>query len=249
MPYNLLLLPLLGGYIFARKCYPTRYNALRSENYKLLFVAAEFGVYLLLLAAILRFIFNLFVPLWPALSSVDWFWHQIVPFDYSGVAFLAFFLGSTLWSVANKYKYDKDTEIDNVIQAKGDPLEVLLRDAMLSFKPVIVTLQSGKVYVGQVICNFNPAFDLQSVKILTIMSGYRDPTDQTVIFNINYETVLRAARALRDAKEPMVTKEDIDDLGTVIPIKEIRSVGIFSLPMYTKFFAHLTNHATTHDHP
>jgi hypothetical protein len=248
MPYNLLLLPLLGGYIFARKCHPTRYNALRSESYKLLFVAAEFGVYFLLVAALLRFIFNLIVAAWPPLFAVDQFWHQVVPFEYSGVAFLAFFLGLTLWAPANRYRYDREIELDKVIRAKGDPLEVLLRDAMLSSKPIIVTLQSGKVYVGQVICNFNPAYDVQSVKISTIMSGYRKSDDQTVIFNTNYGTVLKAARA-RDIKDPEVTKQDVKDLGTVIPISEIQSAGIFSLPMYTRFFAHLANQQDTRDHP
>lgn len=89
MPYNLLLLPLLGGYLFVRKCNRTRYSALRSENYRLLFLAAEFGLYLLMLAAGLRFLFNVLAHVAPSLSAVDRMWHDIFPFPYSGTAFVA----------------------------------------------------------------------------------------------------------------------------------------------------------------
>ncbi len=246
MPFNLLFLPLLGGYIFARNCFRTRYSALRSENYRLLFVSAECGLYLLILAAILRYIFTLAEPSVPLLALLDRQWHAIFPFEYSGVAFLSLFLGRTLGPVVNRlFKFTSEGEVNRTIGEKRDPLEVLLKYAMEEHRAVIVTLQSGKVYVGQVITNFNPAYDLQSVKISTIMSGYRKPEDQTVIFNTDYGSVLRAVHD----KDPKVSERDKNDLGTVFPLSEIRSVGIFSLPMYRQFFAHLTNRPHLQDHP
>lgn len=246
MLLNLLFLPLLGGYIFARNCFRTRFSALRSENYRLLFVAAECGVYLLVLAALGRYVFTLIEPSFALFRFIDTQWHSIVPYPYSGVAFFSLFLGRTLSPLVNRLlKFTSEGEVNRTIWEKRDPLEVLLKYAMEEHRPVIVTLQSGKVYVGQVITNFNPAYDVQSVKISTIMSGYRKPDDQTVIFNTDYGNVLRAVHA----NDPKVSKRDMDDLGTVFPVSEIRSVGIFSLPMYKQFFSNLTNRPHIQDHP
>lgn len=236
MPFNLLLLPLLGGYIFVRKCFRTRYNALRSENYRLLFLAAEFGLYLLILAAGLRLISTIGVV--PIVSSIDHLWHRLVPFDFAGTAFLAFFLGLTLWKPVNWFfGFDSETEVDRAIRDKADPLELLLKDAMRNSKAVLVTLDSGKVYVGHVIANFNPAYDVRSIKISPIVSGYRKQDDQTVVFNIDYTELLTSIYN----QDPNVSERDRGDLGIVIPLDEIISASIFSLPMYKRFFAHPSN--------
>jgi len=66
MPFNLLLLPLLGGYIFARKYYRSRYSALRSENYRLLFLAAQYGLVFSVVAAVLRSFWILLTHFVPA---------------------------------------------------------------------------------------------------------------------------------------------------------------------------------------
>ena len=237
MPFNLLLLPLLGGYIFVRKCFRTRYNALRSENYRLLFLAAEFGLYLLLLAAGFRLLS--LSNLIPLITYIDHLWHKLVPFDYAGTAFLAFFFGVTLWKPINwLFRFDSEAEVDRAIREKNDPLEILLKDAMRDSKAVLVTLDSGKVYVGHVITNFNPAYDVRSIKISPIVSGYRKSEDQTVVFNIDYTELLTSIYN----RDPNVSERDRGDLGIVIPLDEITSASIFSLPMYKRFFAHPSNH-------
>jgi hypothetical protein len=236
MPFNLLLLPLLGGYIFVRKCFRTRYSALRSENYRLLFLAAEFGLYLLLLASGVRLI-SMSGAL-HVISYIDGLWHKLVPFDYAGTAFLAFFLGATLWKPVNLlFRFNREAEVDRAIRDKGDPLELLLKDAMRDSKAVLITLDSGKVYVGHVITNFNPAYDIGSIKISPIVSGYRKPEDQTVVFNIDYTELLTSIYN----QDPSVSERDRGDLGIVIPLDEIKSASIFSLPMYRRFFAHPNN--------
>jgi hypothetical protein len=237
MPFNLLLLPLLGGYIFVRKCFRTRYNALRSENYRLLFLAAEFGLYFLLLAAGFRLlsVSNLI----PLITYIDHLWHKLVPFDFAGTAFLAFFFGITLWKPVNwLFRFNSEQEVDRAIRDKNDPLEILLKDAMRDSKAVLVTLDSGKVYVGHVITNFNPVYDVRSIKISPIVSGYRKPEDQTVVFNIDYTELLTSIYK----RDPSVSERDRGDLGIVIPLDEIKSASIFSLPMYKRFFAHPANH-------
>ena len=50
MPFNLLLLPLLGGYIFISHWHVTRFDATRYTGERLLFHSATAGVVFLLVA-------------------------------------------------------------------------------------------------------------------------------------------------------------------------------------------------------
>jgi hypothetical protein len=241
MPFNLLLLPLLGGYIFALKYYRTRYSALRSENHRLLFLAAQYGLLFLGISAGVRGLWILLRYFIPALTVVNNIWHVLFPFDFSGTAILALLIGATSWKYFNR-KLSSEEEVDRSIREKGDPLELLLKDAMRDTRPVLLTIKSGKVYVGSITANFNPAYDVQSIKIMPILSGYRDSKDQTVTFTTDYFTLLTQIHE----QDPDVSEKDKLDLGTVIPVDEIRSVGIFSLPAYKR---HFSTHHHTQDHP
>ena len=90
MPYNLLLLPLLGGFIFIRQWNVTRYYAERSENQRLLLYSAVAGVALLGSALALSSLAQQSLP-----GLAAW-WHHHVQFPYSGPAALSFLLGSFL---------------------------------------------------------------------------------------------------------------------------------------------------------
>lgn len=238
MPFNLLLLPLLGGYIFARRCNITRYNALRFENHRLIFLAAEFGVFFLLTASIITATLHWLSGKFQFLFIAGKLWTAISPFDYSGTALLAFLIGYVSPFFIN-LRYDKETQLNKAISEKGDPLEVLLKYAMMKTKPVLLTLRSGKVYVGFITVNFNPAYQVQSLKIMPILSGYRTPDKHTVTFNIDYSSLYKEFRN-DNIEEGIMEAEDI---GTVISVDEIRSVSIFNLKLYKKYFS--SNHPKT----
>ena len=83
MPYNLLLLPLLGGYLFIIKSNYTRYAAARESGQRLLIHSAIAGV---LLLAFSRLVVGFFV--WIVPEAHDLF-HQIFPkpaFEHFGTA-------------------------------------------------------------------------------------------------------------------------------------------------------------------
>jgi len=195
-------------------------------------LAAQYGLLFLAVAATVRALWTLLRHFFPTVVVVNDIWHVIFPFDYSGTAILALLLGATSWKYFNR-KLSSDEEVDKSIREKGDPLEVLLKNAMRDTRPVLLTIKSGKVYVGSVTANFNPAYEVQSIEIMPILSGYRDPKDQTVTFTTDYFSLLTQ---IHD-QDPNVTDQDRLDLGTVIPVDEIRSVGIFSLPAYKRHFS------------
>lgn len=171
MPFNFLLLPLLGDYIFARQYYRSRYIAYRSENHRLMLLAAQYGFVFLAIAASVRAIMNLAQHFVPSLTVVNNIWRSAFPFDYSGTAVIAFLLGATSWKLLN-YRLDSDKEVDKIIREKGDPMEMLLKETLRESRPVLLTAKSGKVYVGTITANFNPAHDVQSVMIMPMVLRY-----------------------------------------------------------------------------
>lgn len=247
MPFNLLLLPLLGGFIFARQWKKTRYYALRSDGHVLLFYAASCGAIILMFAAVLCFL------LAEVCQYLDYCWHCVVPFEHSGKAALAFIIAATVWYPLNWFHKD-EKEIDRVIQRKQDSLELLLRTAMGERKLVLLTVKNGKLYVGYIISNLNPAFPMETLGMIPMMSGYRDDETKTAKFTTLYteaydkiqrdieirvrQEVLAAQineeqleERIRDAVD-----EELDDFKIVIPVTEIQSASIFKLDTYNKYF-------------
>jgi len=229
--------------MFTRQWKRTRYYALRSDGYVLLFYAASCGAVFLLIATVLSFILS------PALTKiVDW-WHLVIPIEHSGKAAMAFLLASTLWIPLNWGQRD-EVHIDRVIQRKQDSLELLLRVAMGERKLVLITVKNGKIYVGYIISNLNPAYPMESLGMLPMMSGYRRTTEKTACFTTLYtmaydkieeeiRTKIKHSEVAQEDVEELIQDaidEELCDFKIVIPITEIQSASIFKLDIYEKYF-------------
>jgi hypothetical protein len=121
MPFNLLLLPLLGGYIIANFGALSKFTVLRSDGHRLLFASAAAGVMLLTLATIVRaFLLSTLALLhiaWPATC-----WHRVAPFDYSAIAFLSLLFAVPITFIINTMS-DESRAVDRAIQRKSDPAQ------------------------------------------------------------------------------------------------------------------------------
>lgn len=227
MPYNLLLLPLLGGYIFITQWNRTRFNVMRIDGHRLLFHAAAAGLFFLLSAVLI----STLCRLWGIGLSLDSYWHASVPYDHSGKAALAFLMGALLWKPLN-YFTDQDREISRAIQHQENPLELLLQKAVTGAHLVLLTVKNGKVYVGFVSDNFNPALPNQYLKLLLTTSGYRDSDTKKVTFTNDYSAVYEQLLNQEEEPDPLV----IEGFEIVIPIAEIQSVSFFAPDIYRKYF-------------
>lgn len=173
-PVHIFILALLGGFIFITRWYPTRYATLRSDGYRLVFYSSMAGAIFLFLGSVVTVL--LLSSYWG--QVVHRYWRAIVPLDHSEEAATAFLLGSLLWIPSNwlgqwiSFLNDK-TAVDRAINAKQDPLELLLRRALGSGQLVSVTVKNGKVYIGTVQRNFNPAYPMESISLFLRFSGYR----------------------------------------------------------------------------
>src|ERR1041384_6262475 len=102
MPFNLLILPLLGGYIFVTMCWRTRFETLRADGQRLIIKAAFSGVLLLLIASMLRAIAIAYQSSWPEWfsRSVEWF-HRVAPYPDASAPLLSLFLAFPGYLIAN----------------------------------------------------------------------------------------------------------------------------------------------------
>jgi len=213
LPLSVLSLALLGGFIFVTQWYPTRYYTLRSEGYRLVFLAAIFGVVSLLLASLL-------IELMPAKISrcISALWGRFIlptPLEGLGRAAIAFLLGTFLWVPSNKWLskwirwLSNEDAIRRAIENKKDPLETFLYDALYEpsrARQIMLTVKNGKVYVGVLREIFNPAFPITSLGMVLSRSGHREASNQRMEIDVDY------AQAIRDRVLPPLVQSRLEKL-------------------------------------
>lgn len=222
MPFNILILPLLGGFIFIHWCNRTKFKAIRLDKERLLFYAAFAGIWLLFLAFILEALIPPFIPCVTWLPCIP-----ALPFDYIGVSVIALLLGLVLPPLLN-LKWKVDAESSRYINEEGDPFEQLINKALDSTKPVMLTLKGGKVYVGLVVSSFEPARELRTIRIAPIKSGYREDTKHRVKFTTDYSVALEqiTADVIRISREKTETEEQLRQLRQAFKAQELEQKSL-----------------------
>ena len=181
----------------------TKYYVPRSDGYRLIFWASIAGSVLLLLATV-----GVLVALsHPSGKALVECWHVLVPLEHSGKAALAFLMGASLWWPLNLLgriwpSLGKEECIRRVIENKQDPLEIFLSEALESDRLISVSVKNGKVYIGQIVSSFDPAYGVQSLTLLRSYSGHRDREASAFHLDIDYE------RVLEDENERLVTETE-----------------------------------------
>jgi hypothetical protein len=223
MPFNVLILPLLGGYIFTSCWNPTRFSASRYSGQRLLLHAAVAGLVWLTVA------FLLTILLAPRTAGFSEWWSQLVPFEYAGTSLLSFLLGAVAWAPANLF-FDRDQYAARAVEMRGDFLEILLDKALEETEQIMVTLSNGKVYVGFVTSNVDPSFDRKYMRMMPMLSGYRDEHTKDFVITNDYA---RVYQELITEESPEL--ENADRFQLVIPVQEIMSASLFDPDVYTLF--------------
>lgn len=265
--FNLLLLPLLGGFIFVSLWYPTKYYTKRADTYRLVFTASIFGAVFLFLASVTSVLLATHLP--EPSRQIYHIWHQVFPHANSGKATLAGLMGALLWWPLNFFCKDQNA-IRRAIINRKDPLETLLRKALGENKMIAVTLQNRKVYIGHLTVNFNPAFDMQSISIFPSASGHRDKDtlhmELTLDYMESYENIKAEAEkkvqeefnTIRKSSKneeqkiaeiakllrPQLDRERLRDFEIAIPMSEVQSIFIFDPKTYERHFESRRQHET-----
>jgi hypothetical protein len=220
MPWNLLLLPLLGGFLFLHITHFFRFAAQRLDGYRLLLYSALSGTGLVILA---RLLVILFAPTRVGLEAARW-WTTFAPFPYSETSAWALALGPIFAVVVNLFlgaERAKDIEI----RRHGNSLTKLLHHAVREERLVSLTLATLKWYVGFVAESPNLAPQEEYFRLLPIISGYRDRETLRTKRTVFYEDVLGDEAV------------NSDDFVITLPLKDIRIASLFDENVYDEHFA------------
>jgi hypothetical protein len=230
-----LLLPLVGGFFFVNHCFLTRYSSARDEGHRLYFRAAFAGAFLL--------VFSLLSLLLARELLGDWLWFirteqsaikllgplmkdQAQAKAHLGLAvacILAMLLGPGLAGLINfgfGNWYRERFLWSAVLKDEG---ETFLLDAVSLERTIMVSLSSGKIYVGYVLSTLDPTIDRKWLTLLPFMSGHRRE-DGTVHFTTSYDQVYQGMEA-----------DFQDDFHLVLPLDKVTSMSFFDPDAYKRF--------------
>jgi hypothetical protein len=220
MPYNLLLLPLLGGFLFIHLAHYFRFAAQLADGYRLLFQAAIAGVVLSIAARLTELLINL-TPMGAPLQS---YWNMFSPFPYSETSAISLLIGPFLAMVVNLF-IDKEKAKNAEIRTRGNFFLKLLDQAANEMRLISLTLDSRKWYVGWVAETPNLDPREQYFKLLPLISGYRDKDTLETRRTVYYEAVLKD------------TTLDPNEFVLTLPLKDVKIAAFFNDEVYDEYFA------------
>jgi len=156
-------------------------------------------------------------------SKLEEFSHAIWPSPYGGSALGAFLLAVFFAEVIAQRLLRTQRVTTWVINNCAGELVKLLFSSMLQLKPVSVTLDTRKIYIGfvQEIPSLDPAKAF--VRLLPILSGYRDEKDLTFHFTTNYSLALKETT-------------DKEDFVIVIPLSAVKTANLFNQNTHSRLF-------------
>ena len=240
MPFNLLLLPLIGGFILLSHWRLTLYFAKRLDKERLLLYSSLVGAILLGLSFGLS-ILIVSHPTWLGVRGVlafrEWWAYNTPPFRYSGITTLSLVLGAASPWFLNRFwpfclLWAKEERGEKATKRYGSTLEQLLLKALKEEKYVMITLSSGKVYIGRVVTSLAPE-DNRSFELLPFKSGYRETGNHRLEITTHYDEAYQKIFERED--DPF---EVVADFGVVIPVKDVVSATLFRGDIYQKYFPH-----------
>ena len=245
MPSNLLLLPLLAGYLFLRFAFQFRYRTQSLDGHKLVLWAACAGLGSGFVSRLIIVGGQRFAP--GAFSQIQVF-SSILPFEYAGTAVLSIvvaLLAAALWNLRwellvlkgfwkqfgstpwlamlyfTSQSGKRDYAINAAVGEQQNDLFKLINEAFSSKSLLSITLANRKFYVGYAKRRPTLSPEDQFVELVPILSGYRDKDTLEFHFTTDYQ--------VDDAKP--------DPLSVMFPLKDIQVANRFDLERYMRSFA------------
>ncbi len=224
MPWSLVLLPLLGGFWFITKYYPTKFITIQLSRERLIFYSATAAVGLAVLAWLIALIAGQLIPNTIGLVA------QIMPkVPYTGTALVAFVLGPVLAFALNQRVDEGETNY-SAIMKYGDSLEKTIAKASYFDEVLMFSLNSGKVYIGIVIdAPSDLAGTTQWLTIVPYFSGYRDHTTKKVTITTEYADIIESS--VQGENKPV----SLESFNRVIRAADIEMCGVFEYTVWEKF--------------
>lgn len=233
----LVVLPLVGGYIFASRWTVTKYVVDREDGHRLYFRAAFYGVFLFTAALFVRIILITHIDGYESLerSFVQQYRGTLrEPTNTSQLnalttSLLALGLGAILW-VPFLWLPQRWLRYLYYRAIKNDEFEFLIADAARRVIPVSVTMENNKVYVGFINDTPDPRQQHKFLAVLPLMSGFRDGVTGQVTFTTYYNRIYRRLSNL-----PTAANINVGDFRIALPLDKVQSLNMFDVAVYEEF--------------
>ena len=178
----------------------------------------------------------------------------LAPFEWIGTGLLAFFLGPIAARLLNGGKQGRDLEKRVLIEDYDSGFLRLAQKALGSERPLMLTMDNRKVYVGYVVRTppLNP--HNPHIGLLPILSGYRTEDTLELCITTNYlpayerlgffesqpaEETAESGPATTNAAgvaESHLPGTDEGDFVITLPLNAIVAGTFFDLAIYDRFF-------------
>lgn len=221
MEFDVLILPLVGGYYLLTHAHRFKYYHQRLSDQRLIFNSVIAGTTLWISAFVLTYFVEEFNGCQRVKPLAAYFGLQM---DYLGTSMMALAISLGLVYFDNRFVHGERKAIEMAIDKIGTHLEKLLKDALKSEQTVSITLKSNKVYVAWPLRVPIPR-QSEYIVVTPLISGYRNNETKEVIFTTEYISVV-------EDEEQQFSKEDFS---LVIKTDDIVSIGLFDIAVYERF--------------
>jgi len=229
---DLILLPLLSGYLFLITFNPTRFYHQRIEKQRLIFnsLAAAF------LIAVIGYFLDYFLLKSALLIDTRYkasaFVTELIGVEIPGLKHTIFFFAISypLGIFLNLFFWRKFS-FAYTVEKWGNQLDRLfwfsLNEKKDENKLLMLTTKSNKVYIGYVHRISEPIGETH-ITIIPNFSGFRNKE------NLKLEITTQYTKLIEKLLEAGRTK-DIENLGIIIPVSEILIISKFNLEVFSSF--------------
>ena len=132
--------------------------------------------------------------------------------------------------VAGIYRHSSINPLRRAINHLNADFELILFRGFDQAKPICFTLKSGKVYVGQVMGAVDPVDSRDMIRILPMMSGYRDDKTHKITFTTFYKKLYERL----DKTEKLQHLHD-ESFEIVFSFADVQTANLFDTTAYDEF--------------
>ncbi|MEO8098895.1 MAG: hypothetical protein ABI811_14430 [Acidobacteriota bacterium] len=234
MPWNVLLFPLIGGYLFVNVCNLFKYRTRRCEGERLLLECALYGVLSLFVARILIVASHqITLAGWNLGDHLQGWLHALIadrdaPYLGTGISALAVgVIGAKGVNLVFRWLGDERMKRHLLRRYKDDALMFAFHEAMFNSYPLSLTFTNRKVYIGWILEPPSESPQDRYFTLLLLLSGYRQKDTLDFIPSVNYADRTRLAE---DG-----TKEDLI-FTILLKIDDVVSANPFDQAIYDEQF-------------
>ena len=218
----LLIMPLVGGYLFLSSWNVTKYRANRIAGYRLFFQSAFVGIILLIIAKPLA---NSLLILDSVNSISKW----IIPTGFNLESTIAFSIGLVFPHFLNLF-FGRQKFARIMAKDQGDSLHLMIYKAIDNDQPIELTLQNRKVYIGLV--SIAGDFVNENIIVTPYYSGYRDKETKVLIITNNYQDVLEEMKRKKVLQKIGIQRSN---LNVTVRMRDVATARVFYPEVYAEF--------------